>query len=306
MSKRNKSNLAFTLVELLVAIAIVGLLSTVIFVSFSGVRDKARIAKGLYFAKQLETSLGADLVGRWNFDEGEGNTAYDSSGYNNNGTITGATWKCATDDSNNTPSGKGCSLSFSGSSNKVETNITTQNSYFHNGFTISAWIYPKGWGGGDFGRIVNKSDAANASNGFHFSLRRSSSSMEFQMNASSEKYPSNNSISFNQWQHVVLVIKPVDANNSSATFYIDGIQSGNLDQPVNKGLSDITTVNPLTIGNRSNATDRAFNGLIDEVLIYSTPLNFSEIQSQYYTGLNNLLAKGLMTEEEYQEKLANK
>ena len=79
-----------------------------------------------------------------------------------------------------------------------------------------------------------------------------------------------------------------------------------MDQSVNKPLSDITANNPLTIGNRSNDTTRAFDGLIDEVLIYSTPLNFSEIQSLYYSGLNNLLAKGLMTEGEYQERVVSK
>ena len=296
-------NKAFTLVELLVAIAIVGLLSTIVFVSFSGVRDKARIAKGLYFAKQLETSLGADLIGRWNFDEGEGNTAYDSSGYENNGTISGATWVCADTDSNNTPSGKGCSLSFDGVDDYVATGITTQNSYFHNGFTISAWIYPKEGGSYGAGRIIDKSSAGNGTNGFYFLLSSSDGYLRFELNLSGFLNSSKNSISFNEWQHVVIVIKPVDTNNSSGTFYIDGVQSGNLDQPVNKGLSDITTNYPLTLGNRSTVTTATFNGLIDEVLIYSTPLNFSEIQSLYYGGLTNLLAKGLMTEEEYQERV---
>ncbi|MCM8765913.1 MAG: hypothetical protein NC920_03600 [Candidatus Omnitrophica bacterium] len=34
----------------------------------------------------------AGLVGWWKLDEGQGSTCYDSSGYGNNGTITGATW----------------------------------------------------------------------------------------------------------------------------------------------------------------------------------------------------------------------
>ncbi|MCM8784556.1 MAG: hypothetical protein NC818_07345 [Candidatus Omnitrophica bacterium] len=34
----------------------------------------------------------AGLVGWWKLDEGQGTTAYDSSGYGNNGTINGATW----------------------------------------------------------------------------------------------------------------------------------------------------------------------------------------------------------------------
>ncbi|GAH14955.1 unnamed protein product, partial [marine sediment metagenome] len=36
------------------------------------------------------SSVQAELVGYWNFDEGTGTTAYDQSGNNNNGTIYGA------------------------------------------------------------------------------------------------------------------------------------------------------------------------------------------------------------------------
>jgi hypothetical protein len=43
--------------------------------------------------------------------------------------------------------------------------------------------------------------------------------------------------------------------------------------------------------------------MIDEVLVYDTILSSAQIQSQYYTGLNRLLAKGLMNEEEYGRKL---
>ena len=300
-----KSNKAFTLVELLVAITIIGLLSTIVFVSLSGVRDKARITKGLYFAKQLETNLGADLIGRWSFDEGSGNTAYDSSGYGNDGAISGASWKCVADDLDNTPSGKGCSLSFDGVDDYIATGITTQNSYFHNGFTISAWIYPRGWGGGGYGRIVDKSTLNEGDNGFYIALNSNTGGLLTLINKSNAISSFNNSISLNKWQHVVLVVKPVDANKSSLTFYIDGVQSGNLDQSVNKGLSGIATNNPLAIGNLSISTTRTFDGLIDEVLIFSTPLSLSQIQSQYYSGLNNLLAKGLMAEEEYQERLEN-
>jgi hypothetical protein len=46
-----------------------------------------------------------------------------------------------------------------------------------------------------------------------------------------------------------------------------------------------------------------YSGLIDEVRIYNTALNSAQIKSQYYVGLNKLLAKGLISQEEYQQKL---
>ena len=70
------------------------------------------------------------LVGYWNFDQGSGTIAYDSSGYNNHGTIYGASWT----------SGKvNGALNFDGLNDYVdcgnnETLDPTQ------GATIEAWV----------------------------------------------------------------------------------------------------------------------------------------------------------------------
>jgi hypothetical protein len=52
--------------------------------------------------------------------------------------------------------------------------------------------------------------------------------------------------------------------------------------------------------------DNPFNGIIHEARVYNTAFTASQIQSQYYTGLNRLLAKGLMEEKEYRERLTLK
>jgi prepilin-type N-terminal cleavage/methylation domain-containing protein len=61
---------AFTLIELLVVIAIIGLLSSVVLVSTSGLRDRAEITKIMQWAKSLNSLLGSQAAGIWNFDEG--------------------------------------------------------------------------------------------------------------------------------------------------------------------------------------------------------------------------------------------
>lgn len=48
---------AFTLVEMLVVISIIGILSTIVFSSFSQSREKARIAKRVADLKQIENAL---------------------------------------------------------------------------------------------------------------------------------------------------------------------------------------------------------------------------------------------------------
>jgi len=46
-----------------------------------------------------------------------------------------------------------------------------------------------------------------------------------------------------------------------------------------------------------------FNGLIDDVRIYNAVIPISQIQEQYYAGLNRLLANGNISIEEYNQKI---
>ena len=88
------NNKAFTLVELLVVIAVIGLLASIVLVSLGPVRDKARLATVQSFYAQVTHILAIDAVGIWKFEEGVGATeAKDSSGNKNHGTINGATLK---------------------------------------------------------------------------------------------------------------------------------------------------------------------------------------------------------------------
>ena len=44
-------------------------------------------------------------------------------------------------------------------------------------------------------------------------------------------------------------------------------------------------------------------GFIDEVRIYEKALETAQVEALYYAGLDNLLAKGLIDEKEYQERI---
>ena len=70
----------------------------------------------------------AELVGYWKFDENTGTTAYDSSGFNNTGTINNATWT----------SGKcGSGLSFGGNGYVLVPNSTSINA---GTWTVICWV----------------------------------------------------------------------------------------------------------------------------------------------------------------------
>jgi len=71
-----------------------------------------------------------DAAGLWHFDEGTGSTAYDSSGYDSHGTISGATWASP-------------ALDFDGIDDYVFVSDSSAiRDIFDGGGTLSAWIYP--------------------------------------------------------------------------------------------------------------------------------------------------------------------
>ena len=80
----------FTLLELLIVISIIGLLSSIVLVTYPTAVEKARIAKTLQWSASVNHLLGVDAVGVWALEDLAGSLAKDDSGFNSNCSVVGS------------------------------------------------------------------------------------------------------------------------------------------------------------------------------------------------------------------------
>ena len=283
------SNRAFTLLELLVVITIIGILSSIVIVSMSGSTDSATIAKGKTYAQQVHALLGSNAVGVWNFDEGAGTTLTDISGYGNNGTLnkgangTGLDWVSSDIG--------GTALQFDG----VDDYVNVSNSASLNpttAITIETWL-----------KLASDSLSGQSI------VNKWATTMSYQFRV----YPANSlDAAINNgtisstikvstpmiggiWYYVVYTFS-FDAEK----IYKDGIL---LKEETPTVLNINVTTNTVRIGHDRWGTEKYFDGLIDNVRIYSEALPSTEIQKHYVRGLEKLLSNQAITQVEYDQRM---
>ena len=228
--------------------------------------DKIKVAFGTF---------DTGLVGEWNFDEGSGNTAHDSSGYGNDGTIHGANWT----------TGKfGNALEFDGSDDYVSVDDNDQQ-LAPDALTFEAWIKVlSGWSNSD--RIVSKKGSLswNAASGWSLEIN-TGGMMTFL--GSGGTYGDRLSMGWQQdtWHHVAIT---KEAGATVVKGYLDGQYKDN--QSCNT-ISPNTQ--PLTLAFYPNE-DRYAPIIIDQVRIYNRALSPEEIKASYEAGgaqIKNLTIK---------------
>jgi len=194
------------------------------------------------------------------FNEGNGTTAYDSSGNGNNGTIYGATW---------TTGRYGYGLSFDGDDYIEVANSESLNFSTTNAITISVWFKEDQII--DWSQFVVKSGV--------FSLRHGGGDDIYAqigdgVNPQGVGYVSGYCIGdkVGKWIHAVFVY---DYSAQRAELWVNGAKVKTSLNWVGTFEQIGSNTNPVKIG------ASAFNGIIDEVHIYNRALNETEIKSMY-------------------------
>ena len=251
----------FTLIELLVVISIIGVIASIVLVSFSGQRDKARLARAQQFSSQINHALGAYAVGIWDFED-QSNPTADRSGFGNHGILYGNTHFVANDVLG------GHALSFDGNGDYVEIPDSTSLSITGTGITLEAWIKPKV--GASNGAIIHKNN--------HYSLRWQNTGTITYADSITWSYATigyYGNAPAGQWNHIIVTF-----DGSTIRFYINGVEVGS------KVRSGSLTDNAIDLGIGSyNFTSNFFNGQIDDVRIYSHALSAAQIQQHYALGV---------------------
>ena len=265
----------FTVIELLVVVAVIGLLFSIALVSFRGTREKASLAQKQQFASQVNHALGAYALGIWQFDEGSGATANDSSGSGNEGAISGgAIW--VTDESQCVF--RNC-LSFDGLDDYVESALS--DTVGSGTRTLAAWVKVTTPVGSYTDSILDWAQAWNT-NRFQLVAERESQGNPWAVVLFDAA--SNPQSSFrwgtvdNSWHHVAFVL---DRENGQ----IHGYEDGALKNSAGITIGALSGTRTWLIGKSRVLSNEKFKGVIDDVRIFSEALSVSQIRQLYVQGL---------------------
>ncbi len=210
--------------------------------------------------------LSDGLVGYWSFDEGEGDTAYDYSGYGNHGTILGATWTAGL---------SGNALYFDGLDAYV--NCGNGDSLKADTLTVAAWVRPEGKVGQQV--IIDHRHGGGYNLRFHGADYPLGICWLMRLSDGSEEYVYVPGVVDNGvWQHVV---------GTYDGTYLRIYRNGSLVAACNVGpLSLNSAESDLLIGRYvwlGSPDHYCFEGTIDEVRIYNRALSADEIADLYWS-----------------------
>jgi len=218
------------------------------------------------------------MAGFWNFNEGIGTTAHDSSINHNNGTIHGgSTWVSL--------GAGGYALEFNGVDGYVS--VPDSPSLDISGIiTVEGWVYVNNYGPGRFYTIAGKwNDRDGNYRSYLLGLSTFGAGQpqpRFYVSTDGSNYPSADSsdlLDVGVWYHLAGTF-----DGNVLKIYVNGVEKGSYTfaSPTSIALNN----EPLLIsGDRAGGINgRFFDGAIDNVKIYTCVLTPDEILADYNAG----------------------
>ena len=213
-----------------------------------------------------------DLIGWWKFDEGTGDTAFDSAG-DNHGTVYDTNW---------TTGIIGGALNFDGDADYVDLGNDGSLKPLLPA-TFSAWVRLSSQGNAPY--IIAVDNQTSRYYGIWFSVN-SSDKLAVSYGDGGGPDPTNRrskagttTLSADTWYHVAAVI----TGGTDMSLYVDGIDDEGAYSGTGGSLSYST--DSVLIGTRHDF-EFSFDGKIDDVRIYERALTDQDMWSLYQDGLN--------------------
>jgi prepilin-type N-terminal cleavage/methylation domain-containing protein len=250
----------FTLIEILVAIGIIGVLASIVLVSLNVARENGRVGTAKQFAANVDHALGDLLIRQYDFDECSGTAPVDTSGSAATAAFVGTPTYSV-----DTPTGKGCAMLFDSVTERLNIPATTLTDTF----TISYWNKTTSYtflGGIQGGMPIGGADNTK---GYIWEASATQLSVSNDGETKIKYFTYRSPPGFN-WKQITVVV-----DNAKVTFYKDGLYQGE---------QQFTTPYVMTvskIGSAYNLGTYAYPGLIDNVHIFNKALTAEEVGALY-------------------------
>lgn len=222
----------------------------------------------LLFMLGFTSSANATLIGHWDFEEGSGTTAFDTSGsaITHNGAISGSSYVA----------GKvgNYALSFDGSNDYVE--VANNPDLSPSALGISLWFKPDSI-------QVQHADILDKGHGLESDPYYAGYVLQYTGDADSiqsayghdgifSAITSGTGYKDNQWHHLV-----TNLGSSGMDLYMDGIHVASAVSTASIVQNDAN----LYFGRHRSTLGRHFNGLIDDIRIYDATLSSAEVAALF-------------------------
>jgi hypothetical protein len=208
----------------------------------------------------------AALIGHWNFDEGSGQTAADSSGSGNDGTL-GITAGVDNEDPTWESVSCGYALTFDGSDDEVDLSSVPIGN--RSAWTFTAWIKTT-----STAKMTIYSEGNSGSDNYVYIDKRSDGKVEYYLKNSPDWpiFSGTTVVHDGEW-HLVTIVQRSPTNRE---LYVDGNSEGTNTEDSGTVSHDVATIG--TLNYQYGPTDY-FAGNIDDVRLYDHALSLAEISA---------------------------